>query len=69
MEEYSVILGVKFVQTIDAPLGHVKIHPLVFADFLRAAVKLSTDPLDIFIHKGVPHEPSLEEKVKELEGQ
>ena len=65
-KEYCRIFGVEFEITVDAPLTHVKVHPLVWGDLLNTM----GDPnqiLDIYIHKAVLPEITLEEKVEQIQ--
>ena len=63
-KEYNRMLGIEFLQTMDAPLNHVKIHPLLFAELLRELP--GTDIIDILIHKTTLPEITLEEKVEQI---
>jgi len=64
--EYITIFGVNFVQTVDAPLNHVKIHPLVVGDMLRAISDQVNNVVDIYVHKGELPEITLEDKITQL---
>jgi hypothetical protein len=61
---YFRILGVEFLQTTDAPLTHVKIHPLVLADLLTSTTVDSA--LDVFVHHMDPVEITMQEKLEQV---
>jgi len=66
-KEYVRVLGVEFHQTVDAPLNHVEIHPLLFSDLLNAIP--GTDTIDILIHNAILPEITMEQKVEQLKQQ
>jgi hypothetical protein len=63
-ESYFRILGVEFLQTVDAPLTHVKIHPLVLADLLSS---ITVDGIiDVLVHHVAPGEITIQEKLEQV---
>ena len=63
-ESYFRILGVEFLQTVNAPLNHVKIHPLVLADLLTS--RTVDGVIDVVVHHDAPVEITFQEKLEQV---